>query len=81
MVVTSLLFVWLDAAVGAREKFPSSACLELTTLRTELKSARPIIIHAEGVLVQEKWAGIIIHAGGVRGDFPSSAPKARVCEQ
>jgi hypothetical protein len=40
-----------------------------------------IIIHAEGVLVQEKWAGIIIHAGGVRGDFPSSAPKARVCEQ
>jgi hypothetical protein len=31
--------------------------------------------------VQEKGAGIIIHAEGVRGDFPSSAAQARVSEQ
>jgi hypothetical protein len=37
-----------------------------------------MIIHAEGVLVQKKGAGIIIHAEGVRGGFTSSAPQTRV---
>jgi hypothetical protein len=27
------------------------------------------IIHAEGVFAPGEWGGIIIHAGGVRGDF------------
>jgi hypothetical protein len=40
--------------VGAREKFPSSARLELPTLRTELKNALPIVIQAEGVFVQAR---------------------------
>jgi len=47
--------------------------------RTE--NGTPIIIHAEGVCRAGEGAGNIIHAEGVRGGFPSSAPQARVSEQ
>jgi len=53
----------------------------VTYCENRTENGVPIIIHAEGVLVQDQGAGIVIHAGGVRGDFPSSAPKARVSEQ
>ncbi len=39
-----------------------------------------IIIHAARRVGAVEGAGSIIHAGGVRGDFPSSAPQARVSE-
>jgi hypothetical protein len=40
---------------------------------------RMAIIHAVGVVfLERRETSNIIHAGGVRGAFPSSAPKARI---